>query len=110
MSELTDDEIRRKIAELKGIEVVAQTTIMPDGSSIPTGILFMKIRNNCGFLPEWPVSIKDAWELLEEMPTGYAVWRTRKHWICRKIGGKWVEAETAPRAICLAWLGWKEKQ
>ncbi len=122
MSELTNDEIRRKIAELKGIEVVAQTTTMPDGSSIPTGVLFMKIRNTCGFLPDWPVSIEDAWGLVEEMRMSPASVNVQgdygeKGFVCYvhpyptdETITLFEHADTAPRAICLAWLGWKEKQ
>jgi hypothetical protein len=58
-------------------------------------------------LPDWTGNIADAWTLVEEMPEGTRVWRTKKHWLCAKINGVWRTGATAPQAIVKAYMAWK---
>ena len=103
---MDDNEIRIKIAKLKGIEY--DTYYFPDGG--PSHVY----HNSNGDIPNWPVNIQDAWELVEEM--GLIGMRTYGDtWHCG-IYDKYGEqigyscSDTAQRAICLAWLSWKEAQ
>ncbi len=64
----------------------------------------------------WAGSIEDAWELFEEIPTpksihhsgimDYQIWYGKPE---PKSGYQFrVRADTASKAICLAWIKWKE--
>lgn len=109
---MTNSEIRIKIAELGGW--------WGNKENIAWAIETEK-------LPNWPVSIADAWELVEEARNenvGISIWNIKYYnpdrWsyeatLFDPIGGamchKFVaEADTAPHAICLAWINWKESQ
>ena len=131
---MTNDEIRRKIAEIKGYKwyeigneaTLCNTTyagILPKGREIvERPSLKSKIYYHC---PNWPESIADAWELVEEMKQiGGAVcveWTipfidAPFSWWCGanvpKNENKWYSGrdQTAPLAICLAYIAWKESQ
>jgi hypothetical protein len=104
---MTDEVLRVKIAALKGWNIAEKDA------------------------PNWPVDIAAAWELVEEMKQiGGAVcveWATEfidapfkwwcganvpqdykvKPFTCKWHSGR---ADTAPRAICLAYIAWKEAQ
>lgn len=62
----------------------------------------------------WSGSISDAWELVEEVSAGAGLCVTRlqydgEDWVCVLGSGKARRADTAPEAICLAWLAIHEK-
>jgi hypothetical protein len=73
------------------------------------------------YLPDWPADIAAAWELVEEMDKAYfSLTRTNDthwapapfgkiHWECRFYAPQKGEmfGDTAPLAICRAWLVWK---
>jgi hypothetical protein len=111
------DEIRRKIAELKGWTIDGVIGNEAVGTS-PSGMKFTPV-------PDWPSNIQDAWELVEEMKQGgtgvFVDWCTRDMlspfgWFCgvpKKYSKEWItgrDADTAPLAICLAYLAWKESR
>lgn len=69
----------------------------------------------------WAENISDAWELFEEMeePSVFkidsnALKKEFSNLIysasCKDLGLKSCSAETAPLAICKAWISWKEGQ
>ena len=115
-TEMTDEELRLAIAKAKGwIESTENGArwINPRGGAIFT-------------IPNWPKHIHTAWELVEEMKVGgyyvrvdtpftadspYQVKVDEMGWADHNPPppGGWYSADTAPRAICLAWLAWKEK-
>ena len=120
MTESTNDELRRKIAEVNGWIV----------QESPTELWYLDEIARWQIVPNWPVNITDAWELVEEMrESGYVFdLRARREqnivmegenynhdrWSCEchpfgTITTKAIleTADTAPRAICLAWLEWK---
>ena len=120
MTESTNDELRRKIAEVNGWIV----------QESPTELWYLDEIARWQIVPNWPVNIADAWELVEEMrESGYVFdLRARREqnivmegenynhdrWSCEchpfgTITTKAIleTADTAPRAICLAWLEWK---
>lgn len=66
----------------------------------------------------WAESINDAWKLFEEMPNaglahynngelGKLKYSYRVTLLTNSIGMPPVSADTAPLAICKAWLSWK---
>lgn len=92
---MTDDEIILKIAELKGWREKG----MPDKYSL-------------SHIPNWPVNIQDAWELAEEMRF-VGMRQYDRIWHCSVYDQEGsLEAygtdESAPRAICLAYLAYME--
>lgn len=128
---MTPLEINLKIAKLKNIEVLQtiESKIYYKGESgyAKRGITQYAAEPLKSY--NWAESIQDAWGLFEEMPKSSFV----KHlgfddgekcgkFECLLYAGpkdskmrileKWVEitADTAPLAICLAWIQWKESQ
>jgi hypothetical protein len=109
---MNDVEIRRKIAELKGWK---RQGSMADGTQIgisPDGI-------SLSIVPDWPVDIADAWGgLFEELPEPKELEKNNTGWFVGCGYGivpgevfQFAEvADTAPRAICLAYIQWKESQ
>jgi hypothetical protein len=99
---MDNNEIRRKIAKLKGIKLVDKSWYYANGVGLST------CRN-------WPESIAGAWELMEEMSMSEFV-EIRKRdntWIVDIDNGSRTispDADTAPRAISLAYISWKEAQ
>jgi len=123
---LTDNEIRLKIAELKGwrdLHPYNEHPLKPGAWKALTG-LEGKDNNTDGTkdVPNWPTDISAAWELVEEIEQA-------GHWVqirtpfsgdgywcgftpdgCSGWNGtpdNYTQADTAARAICLAWLKWK---
>lgn len=100
---MTDDEIRLKIAELRGVRKTWDWLV---------------------WWPNWPVKISDAFELLEEMAEEHFTvklmrWDHSKEWYVimhhrqghdENIPDDEIVSDTAPRAICLAYIAWKEAQ
>jgi hypothetical protein len=130
---MNDNELRLKIAELKGW-TFAQ--VSPDTSKH-----FCRINgNSAGWwnkagseewicascsdpFPDWPVDIAAAWELVEEMKQGvtgvFVDWCINDmlspfKWFCgvpKNDSKEWItgrDSDTAPRAICHTWIAWKE--
>ena len=70
--------------------------------------------------PNYPENIADAWELVEEArlvirPSFLNGKYVASRFLSVTLGGLVksdfeVTADTAPRAICLAWIAWKESQ
>ena len=106
---MTNNELRHKIAEARG------WTIIDEQSHI--GVKDKSGLSAYEFIPNWPVNIVDAWELVEEMATpdnfGLSFW-DKNIWECiyhkDEDHSSFVEADTAPRAICLAYIAYKESQ
>ena len=122
MTEPTTEQIRRAIARAKGWKVVFRRDFdvaLPPEHEIDTfevidGWKVKDLRWAIG--ARWVEDIAAAWELIEEMPAGKTslhkilfVDDNRVEWECDFGSERWEEtiAETAPRAICLAWMKWK---
>ena len=118
---MTNDEIRIKIAKLKGWRVYDPKDYNGQlfGTS-PEGVFYSA-------LPDWPGEMSPAWSLVEEarkaevgvmIHNSLTILPVPDIWsyTCAfydPIGGPHhktysAEAETAAMAICLAWLAWKE--
>jgi hypothetical protein len=109
---MNNDEIRLKVAKIKGWTVVQD--------------LSLDMQPWLEDIPNWPVEIADAWELVEEMaiPDEFAlsmiykdcmeniIWECvySRYEDCGDFGSRFVMADTAPLAICLAYIQWKESQ
>ena len=113
-----NEELCLKVAKLKG-----WTRIKNDGGGyflgVPPGL-------KCGdiwLVPNWPGSIADAWRLVEEIAQGnidcsiyvnnqYLSDSKYKCLFCEKNGRKtWsADSNTAPLAICKAYIAWRESQ
>ena len=112
---VNNNEITIKIAQLRG-----WTDVKYQGSII--GIPPMDSCLRC--TPDWPISIADAWELVEEMRANHfsiklMAWDHTDKWVVithhrqghdEKIPDDEIESDTAPLAICLAYIQWKESQ
>ena len=123
MSELTNKELRILIAKAKGWEFVR-------GSTYYGHKTFLVVRRSDDTIeiisdcPDWPTDIAAAWELVEEMrPYFFRIdvmcWDHTGNWavLCNPRHGHdehviptLGDADTAPRAICLAWLQWRKAQ
>lgn len=111
---MTNLEINEKIAELMDLAVDRDSKPHSSPNAIIIGNVGMMMYKEMN----WAEHIEDAFELFEEMPPGtellqedepglWAVHLTTDE----KTGvGVCVNSETAPLAICLAWIKWKESQ
>lgn len=126
---MTNDEIRMKIAELKGcywweIDGVDYLCGMDHAAMLPKGAKKVDQPSD-GYrhlyrVKNWPVSIADAWELVEEArlvirPSFLNGKYVASCFLSVTLGGLVksdfeVTADTAPRAISLAWIAWKESK
>jgi len=113
---MTNDEIRMKIAELKGWEFVPKTNIGQWGWKHNGKFIDYEID-----APNWPENIADAWELVEEWRANgevdSIVYKTSDipdfkmvDTVHLRHSYIYSEADTAPLAICLAYIAWKESQ
>lgn len=101
-------EMNKKIAGIKRLNWVSSNTTNPaliDHDELPTSDRLHPPKN-------WAENIADAWELFEEMPYCCVENVNSDLKICSYIPkGKYEDvqwyADTAPMAICLAWLKWK---
>lgn len=129
------DELRRRIAELKGWKPlryhgfvrICTPELIADmdkifGPGWGKGVDWNDPEIDWDNIKNWPHDIAAAWELVEEMGNAYFVLcRTNStnfspapwgetHWECRfyapERGHR--QGKTAPEAICRAWLAWKE--
>lgn len=109
MSEQTNDELRRRIAEVRGIDFDVYDFVVGDPSLV--------YKDSNDDIPNWPVNIADAWEMVEEMNKTcftFLSFQPTPGWEFKikdtsSEGWGWYSgySDTAPRAICLAWLEWK---
>jgi hypothetical protein len=127
MTEPTNDEIRLAIAKAKHWGFV-QINKNPDrfwcyhfsiGSVGATEVDALDTESKItDEKTSWPVDMASAWELEQEIKNdGLAVTLIDHAYKCKVIvryekGGEYnamvkSEADTAPRAVCLAWLKWK---
>lgn len=123
IEEMSADELRREIAEAKGIDVYYDFGKWMS-YKFPKNINKWPYPTN--EVPNWPADIAAAWELVEEMSSaGYFV-EVKTPWMPDKNndylvtvdkqgwadhnppppGGNFY-APTAPLAICRAYLAWK---
>lgn len=103
---MTPLEINKKICELKGIPL---ESFQVNGQKI-----YVDYKN-------WAESIQDAWGLFEEIVNEDSLIDSvrysdnLKKWLVGYIDSDGCfeiesQGETAPLAICLAWIKWKESQ
>lgn len=101
---MTPEEINEAVARKLGWS--------PPGPP-PDSPTWKKPDGSYDFVPDYSTDIKAAWEIVESMKTrnrSIEIWSPMgdPHWVCRIyeggeiIGG--VGADTAPMAICLAFL------
>jgi hypothetical protein len=113
--ELTPEELRLAIIKAKGIITgTAQTHDFRHGYG-PVRMINLPDGKD---IPNWPADIAAAWELVEEIIADgrqVLLYCDRYNYVCKilehRFGGKMLfvsEADTAPLAICRAWLAWKE--
>ena len=97
-------EINRKICGLLNLE---QKTI-----GVLSGPNTSAVLTELGW-KNWAGNIADAWELFEEMPIQSKIVKTAGEncWTCW-VGenGSGFASRTAPLAICMAWIKWKESK
>ena len=104
----TNDELRRRIAELKGWTIQGEMGGELAGY-LPSGARFSRV-------PNWPENISDTWELEDEIPgnqiNDYAeiLDRIVHDEFKPYYPSKWDLLHASPRQRCLAWIEWKEKQ
>lgn len=124
---MTPLEINKQIAQLKGKELYEYTDPCgkdhvfeknPNGgwmvvADYKDGKLIKKYYETperAVDLPNWSRSISDAWELFEEMKDTILckLRNPKKEYRCQAGDIDHQTAKTAPLAICLAWIKWKE--
>lgn len=108
-------EINQKIAELKGFKRFGEK--LPDRDNLIEPVYATDFNEIIDQNKNWAENIADAWELFEEIPYKISVGKYEKK---NYFIAKWehaftvepniiTESKTAPIAICLAWINWKEK-
>lgn len=118
---MTPLEINKKIHSLKLDEKIKNTPQKFIEENRDYVNFLLEQRDYFLFIPEknWAENISDAWELFEEMPKSYFLGKSVTHqygfeiWKINDDGKGLTQlldpvAETAPMAICLAWIAWKE--
>lgn len=106
---MTDEELRLNVAKRKGFDKLRTSRGRWWGEQQATG--YARV-----YIPDWPADIAAAWGLVEEMVDGHADphishgWNPNT-WDCDTISPRIHSlAPTAPRAICIAWLMWKDAE
>lgn len=114
---MTPLEINKRIAEKKGYIFDDKYRCFSKEKPHDKNAIY----KDSGILYNWAENISDAWELFEEMPDA-SIFKVdskilKKEYSnliysasCKDIGLKSYSAETAPLAICLTWISWKEGQ
>lgn len=122
---MTNDEIRLKIAKLK-LEPLGWCVINSERGwfekkrEYAPGVEVKKLENT----PNWPENVADAWGLFEELSANHfstklmtwdhvdnaCIILHHRQGHDENISDDEIMADTAPRAICLAWIAWKESQ
>lgn len=114
---MTSLEINKKIAELKGFKPGPSGNLRYTNSvslhpaSMPDNLLSIFASED----KSWAENISDAWELFEEIP-GAVISKDddnedgRNSYYCRSATNNLsIYGATAQKAICLAWIKWKEE-
>lgn len=120
---LTDDELRKAIAEERGWKVWfvgnGSDVALPPDMILPNSFVVVDGWKDARFMPDapnWPADIADAWELVDEINDycwtvniqldQYSVkaYLTERGAIAREPKMIVASADTAPRAIAEAWL------
>ena len=108
-AEMSDDALRLEICDRKGWTSIRRYRGYDDKWTGEHDTETFGVTRDP--IPNWPVSIEAAWELVEEMDCENITiengWLVMVDDMSRTIKGI---APTAPRAICLAWLMWKQGQ
>lgn len=107
---MTPLEINKRIAELKDL------TYEPSARS--NDVLVKLVPNHAGRWFNWAENIADAWELFEEMESPFFYKFPNLHALAAEgrygCGNSEISpfrfGQTAPLAICKAWIAWKEAQ
>jgi hypothetical protein len=130
---LTPEELRLEIAQAKGWGEVRKNDSGEWRQAPGYGDLadyqpdYLGVPPDSGWggghsegLPNWPADIAAAWELVEEMiengeaPGEFIMsWYEEKKWYCQSPDRhlqNYTYADTAPLAICRAYLLWKATQ
>lgn len=110
IAKMTDEELRLEIAKAQGWDKIRRYRDRWTGEHDTEEWGVTRDR-----IPEYPLEISGAWELVEEMGELENVtvelcnhqWECRTDDYARTIYG---HGKTAPRAICEAWLMWKDAQ
>lgn len=122
MAEMTNEEIRLKIAELKGWKEASElvTTLTRDGKEFSYTVKFWYKPNgktDGSNPPFWFEDASAALELVEEMRKADIFLRIDCSNLEDDDGSYSVAAkfnlvysDTFCRAICLAWIAWKEQK
>ena len=125
MSEMTNDEIRPKIARAKGWRVDNASITHDNPPALDFYVDAQGEQHGPVYAWNWPEDIAAAWGLVEEMRSdNWVQMRTPfgdgplndGYWCgCTPKGvtgwngepDNWTQADTEPRAICLCYLAWK---
>lgn len=103
---MTIEEIDKRVAELKGLKWCHRPNHAHQVEVIyETFSTIANCKNKD--LPSWSEDIQDAWKLFQELPN-YKLSQYNGTWWLESNDGIIIHAETAPEAICLAWIQWKE--
>ncbi len=119
-------ELDKQIAELKGIYPNTHQLSDIEGGRLPRDTCYkchkyiyphQYFSKECETPLAYSSNMRYAWTLFEEMQPGYYIVRDYKNdwFICNEGDDDesgwpvdFVNAKTAPEAICLAWIKWKE--
>ncbi len=118
---MTNDEMRIAIGKLRGFDVAISPSatrdhlwfqLFKDGERYSTNSYLVEDKA-WRDAPNWPENIADAWELWEELPPfksiEYHAPMNRPYSVMYTVGNTHhqFDADTAPLAICVAWLAWE---
>lgn len=102
---MTKKTINERVAAVKGFQPYRQQRT---GHIVPLMWFDGVYDSNSAFQKDWQHSIADAWELVEEMTYQVRAVRppkpARGGYLVEMLNGRDQIADTAPEAICLAWL------
>lgn len=109
---MTPLEVNKKIAEIKGYkikEILGATLLCVCPYREDPNSFYESCQTR------WDYSMNEAWELFKEMPESFSIQKDGLQWMVwkRKTNGtiRFIDSvDTAPMAICLAWLAWKENK
>ena len=102
-------EMEERIAKIKGLKNPRSWFIEDKYQGICWDIDLVRPSE----MTNWAENIEDAWELFEEIPSAilqkvtYSIGSPEKSYAVHYANKGYVYGETAPLAICLAWLAWK---
>ena len=104
-------EINDEIAQIRGWRKMFGK--MDSASQWPHKYYVYRDGRKTTCLPNWTTDIAEAWELASEMPGVHVrhVYDTAygDKWHCSYQLPEWFAGDTAPIAICRAWLAWNKR-